>query len=198
MNNLPSVLLYFLAAACTQNLLLTAGLGSTLLLRMFRRPYGIRQFSLFLLVFSLLTSCTFYPIDIYLGTSVFLNMLRPLIVVGISAFWYILLSLVLKNNMFERFPNMRTMASFAAFNNIVVAVPLISNHQFQCNFFETIGIAVGACVGFMLIMWITREMVDRMNHDDMPKAFQGFPGLLLFLGILALALSGLASPISFT
>lgn len=192
------MIMYFFAAAFTQNLILTTGLGSSLLFRIMQKPFGIRRFSFFLFLFTLLTSCTFYPIDMLLDNNlIVIKMLRPVLIVVITSIWYFIISLILIKSKQYQFHHFRAVLTFSAFNNIVIGIPLICNHQFPCGFLGTIGLSLGACLGFVIIMWITREALHRMNHPDMPKALQGFPIVLIFIGILALALYGFATPISF-
>ena len=202
---LSECLIYFFAAACTQNILLTTGLGSSLMVRFLRRPYGIRLFSLFLITFCLLTSLTFFPLDTFVISQLnwvvsgmdLAKMLRPLFMMIITSFWYLMILLIVRKKTNMQYSNIRPYLIYSAFNNLVVGLPLISNHQFQCNIGGMIGLSVGSCVGYIIIMYLTREAADRMNHPDMPEAFKGFPGTLLFLGILALALCGFSAPISF-
>ena len=190
--------LYFFAAAFTQNLILTTGLGSSLLLRFLTKPHGMRSFSASLIAFCLVTSCSFYPLDKYLlSTSVLDKMLRPVICIAIIGFWYLVSILVVRKAIHGRYAPLQATLTYAAFNNMVIGLMIIANHQFTCDFLGTIGLSLGACVGFLIMMSLTKEAMARMNNPDIPKAFQGFPSALLFLGILALALCGFTSPISF-
>lgn len=198
-------LIYFLAAACTQNLLLTTGLGSSLMVRFLRRPYGIRLFSKYLIIFCLLTSLTFYPLDTLVLSRwdwmvydvSFTKLLRPLFIMVITSFWYLIVLLIIRKKTNKQYAEIRPYLIFSAFNNLVVGLPLIANHQFQCNIGGMVGLSMGSCIGYIVITYLTREAADRMNNPDMPEAFKGFPGTLLFLGILALALCGFSTPISF-
>lgn len=197
MTDLHNTLLYFLAAAFTQNLVLTTGIGSALTLRMTRRTKNHGIFALCLLAFSVLTISCFYPIDHTLGTGEWAKLIRPLILVAISAVWY-LVSLAFFKRLFPRFyEEIRTMLPLAAINTVVTGIGLIANHQFHCSFLMCIGLAAGACIGFILVFLLLGEGIDRMQHEEMPKAFAGLPAQFLYLGILALALCGFSANISF-
>lgn len=78
----------------------------------------------------------------------------------------------------------------AAFNNVVVGVALVINHQVQVGAAAAVGLALGSCLGFLLLSWLTAEGMERLDNPDMPAAFRGLPATLVYLGILALALMG--------
>ncbi len=197
MSDFHSTLLYFLAAAFTQNLVLTTGIGSALTVRMTRRSENHGIFALLLLAFSLLSISCFYPIDHALGTGETAKLLRPLILVAISAVWYLTAILFFKK-LFPRFyETVRSMLPLAAVNTVVTGIGLIANHQFHCSFLMCIGLAAGACIGFFLVFLLLCEGIDRMQHEEMPKAFAGLPAQFLYLGILALALCGFSADITF-
>ena len=197
MSDLHNTLLYFLAAAFTQNLVLTTGIGSALTLRMTRsaRSHGI--FAACLLAFSLLTVTCFYPIDRALGTGELAKLFRPLILVMLSAAWYLIAAGFFKHLLPRLYEDVRSLLPLAAINTVVTGVGLIANHQFRCGFLTCIGLAAGACVGFFLVFLLLCEGIDRMQHEEMPKAFAGLPAQFLYLGILALTLCGFSANISF-
>lgn len=85
----------------------------------------------------------------------------------------------------------------AAFNNLVIGMALIINHQFALGLAGAIGLSLGASLGFVLLSWLTAEGIERTDNPDMPQAFRGLPSTLLYLGILALALLGFTSSFSF-
>ena len=197
MSDLHNTLLYFLAAAFTQNLVLTTGIGSALTLKMTRRPENRVTFVTCLLAFSLLTIACFYPIDHALGTDETAKLLRPLILVALSAAWYLVAVLIFRRFLPRFFETVRPILPLAAVNTVVTGVGLITNHQFHCSFLMCIGLAAGACVGFFLVFLLLCEGIDRMQHEEMPKTFAGLPAQFLYLGILALALCGFSADITF-
>ena len=85
----------------------------------------------------------------------------------------------------------------AAFNNIVVGVALILNHQFVTSFGGAVGFSLGAGAGFVLLAAVLSDGIRRADHPAMPDAFRGLPSALLYMGILALALLGFSGQFSF-
>ena len=67
---------------------------------------------------------------------------------------------------------------------------LVVNHQVRVALLPAVGLALGSCLGFLLLSWLTAEGMERLDNPDMPAAFRGLPATLVYLGLLALALMG--------
>lgn len=190
------LLLYLLAAALLQNLVLTTGFGSSMIMRIVRRPADILPFGGLLSLFVLLTVMIAYPLDALLGTSFLAKLFRPLIMVTITSLLYIATYLLTRKSV-RLSRRISHLLPLAAFNNIVVGVALIINHQFVASFGGAVGFGLGASVGFVLLSLILAEGIRRADHPAMPEAFRGLPSTLLYMGILALALMGFGGDVSF-
>lgn len=189
--------LYLLTAAFLENVVLTTGFGSSILLRMSRKRQNLLPFSLMLCFFTVLTMAICYPLDLLIGTSVVAKWMRPLMMIAVSALLYIGTCLLLDKKLPSVYRNIRRMLPMAVFNNLVIGVALIVNQKFSLSYLGALGMAFGACVGFLLLSWLTAEGIERLDNPDVPKAFRGLPSLLIYLGILALALMGFTSGVSF-
>ncbi len=189
--------LLFFAAAIAQNLVLTTGLGSALIVRLSRRNENRAVFALCLLLFSVLTALCFHLISPLLENGDAARFLSPLVIVALSAAWYLIAVGVLRKTLPRLYDDLRSVLPFAAINTIVTGVTLIAPHQFGESLTIDLALAAGAAIGFFLVSLLVAEGVDRMQHIAIPKAFAGLPALFLYLGILALALCGFSSDISF-
>lgn len=190
------LLFYLLTAALLQNLVLTTGFGSSMMLRVIRRRADVLPFGILLTCFCLLTSVIAYPLDGWLGTSYWPKLLRPLIMVAITSVLYILVSLMIRRSV-RLSRRITHLLPLAAFNNIVIGVALILNHQFHATFAIAVGFSLGASLGFVLLLLILAEGIQRAEHPAQPDAFRGVPATLLYMGILALALMGFSGGVSF-
>ncbi len=195
--NAHQALLLFFASAFTQNLVLTTGIGSALTVRVTRRPENRVVFALCLLLFSILTTLSFHPIDPLLPGNTNAEFVRPLVIVALSAVWYLLISLLFKWVLPRVYEGVRAMLPFAAINTVVTGITLIAPHQFGGSLLLDVALAAGGAVGFFLVYLLFYEGIDRMQHSEMPHAFAGLPAQFLYLGILALALCGFGGDISF-
>lgn len=196
MSNFGSFMLFLFATAVTQNVVLTTGFGSSMLLRIVRHPRDILPFSGILGVFSVLTVTVAYPLDALIGTDFFAKLLRPLMVVGIAAVLYLLSVLLLRHLAPAVYTRTEKMLPLAAFNNLVIGVALICNHSFALPLIGAVGLALGCCVGFTVLSLLTAEGLERLDSPDIPPAFRGLPATLIYIGLLALAILGFASSVS--
>ena len=188
------MLFTLLVAALIQNLVLTTGFGTSIMLRIVRRPRDIWIFSGLLAVFSVLTVLLFYPVDALIasrfGTGWWVKIYRPVIVILIAAILYLWAALLVKRFLPRLFGRIQRLLPLAAFNNVVVGVALVVNHQVRVELLPAVGLALGSCLGFLLLSWLTAEGMERLDNPDMPAAFRGLPATLVYLGLLALALMG--------
>ncbi len=189
-----NMLFLLLTSALIQNLVLTTGFGTSIMLRIVRRPRDIWIFGGLLTAFSVLTVLLFYPVDALLaaqfGTGWSMKIFRPVIVILIAALLYLLAAVLTKRTLPHVYGRIQRLLPLAAFNNVIVGVALVINHQVKIEPLPAVGFAVGSCLGFLLLSWLTAEGMERLDNPDMPVSFRGLPATLVYLGILALALMG--------
>ena len=183
-------LLWLLAITFLQNLVLSTGLGSSLLIRITRRPRDIVSYGVALCGFLVLSVLVTYPLDALIGTSPVAKLLRPAMMIATAVLLYLLVDPLLHKYLPRLYKRVSYLLPLAAFNNIVIGLLLILNHQFSASLSAALGIAVGAACGFVALSWLTVEGMERLDNPDMPASFRGLPATLLYLGILALALTG--------
>ncbi len=188
---------FLLATAFVQNLVLTTGFGSSVMLRIVRRPGDIWVFGGFLTGFSLLTVLIAFPLDMLIGTGPAAKLWRPFMMVAIATVLYLVVAILLYKRLPSVYRRVSRLLPLAAFNNLVIGIALIINHQFALGLAGAIGLSLGASLGFIVLTALTAEGMERIDNPDMPPSFRGLPATLLYLGILALALLGFTSAFSF-
>lgn len=188
---------FLLATAFVQNLVLTTGFGSSVMLRIVRRPGDIWVFGGFLTGFSMLTVLIAYPLDMLIGTGPAAKLWRPFMMVAIATVLYLVVAILLYKRLPSVYRRVSRLLPLAAFNNLVIGIALIINHQFALGLAGAIGLSLGASLGFIVLTALTAEGMERIDNPDMPQSFRGLPATLLYLGILALALLGFTSAFSF-
>ncbi len=196
--NFTDMILYFVIAATMQNLVITTGFGASSLARMLRRPRQRSLYARLLFAFTVATAAVFYPIDSVLPAEWYFRMLRPLLIVVVTAVLYIGTVALAHRRFPDWYRRVRRFLPLSAFNNIVIGVALVINHQVQLGFFPAIGLAAGSALGFSIISAMSAEALERMDNPDTPMAFRGLPGTLVYLGLLALALMGFAPVLHLT
>lgn len=182
--------LWLLAITFLQNLVLSTGLGSSLLIRLTRRPRDIVTYGITLCGFLVISVLVTYPLDALIGTGPLAKLLRPSMMIAVAALLYLLVDPLLHKFLPRLYKRVSYLLPLAAFNNIVIGLLLLLNHQFSASLPAALGIAVGTACGFVGLSWLTVEGMERLDNPDMPASFRGLPATLLYLGILALALTG--------
>ena len=76
-------------------------------------------------------------------------------------------------------------------NCAVLGVALLALGQ-DLSFLQTLAYAVGAALGFTLVLVVFAAMRERLQHASVPAPFQGAPIALVSAGILSLAFLGFA------
>lgn len=191
--NLAELLSFFVSVALLQNIILTTGFGSSVMLHMVKKPKNIWLFSAILGFFSVLTVVVAYPLDNRLFSTDMNNVWRPFMMVGITAVLYIVTTLVLQSAAPTFYNRVNRLLPMAAFNNLVTGIALVCNAHFDTNLAGNIGLAIGSALSFGIITWLTAEGIERMDNPDMPEAFRGTPSTLVYVGLLALALMGFSA-----
>lgn len=190
--DLAELLSFFVSVALLQNVILTTGFGSSVMLHVVKKPKSIWLFSGILAFFSVLTVAIAYPLDQRLGTDMN-NLWRPFTIVAITVVLYVIATLLLKWLLPVFYNRVSRLLPMAAFNNLITGIALVCNAHFGTNLAGNIGLAVGSCLSFGILTWLTAEGIERMDNPDMPEAFRGMPSTLLYVGLLALALMGFVS-----
>lgn len=188
-SELQDLLSFFVTVALLQNVILTTGFGSSVMLHMVRKPKNIWLFSGLLAGFSTLTVIIAYPLDRLFGTEM-TNLWRPFMMIGITVVLYVVATLLLQWLTPNFYTRTSRMLHMAAFNNLVTGIALICNAHFAVGLGGNIGLAIGSSLSFGILTWLTAEGIERMDNPDMPEAFRGMPSTLVYVGLLGLALMG--------
>ena len=195
-SELRDLLGFFVTVTLLQNVILSTGFGSSVMLHMVRKPKNIWLFSGILAVFTTLTVIIAYPLDRLIGTEI-QNYWRPTMMIGITVVLYVAATLLLQWLAPKFYSRVSRLLPMAAFNNLVTGIALVSNAHFSAGLSGNVGLAIGACLGFGILTWLTAEGIERLDNPDMPEAFRGMPSTLVYIGLLALAMMGFTSTFSF-
>lgn len=187
---MSELITWLLATALFQNVLLTTGFGSSLMLRVLNKRSDVWKFGGILSFFLIATVMIDYPIDNLLGLSTDAKLWRPMVMILISVAVYAISTLIVAHISVPFYHRLKPYLVPAAFNNLTIGLAMIANHKVTLTIWGTLGLAVGTCLGFMLMGWLLLEGRSRLDPLAIPAAFRGVPIQLLYLGLIALALLG--------
>lgn len=120
----------------------------------------------------------------------FRSIVRPLAYVACSAVVCGLLWLVCTK--WEKLPRrlqLRDMLPNAGFNTCVAGTLLVTTTQ-NYNLAQSLGFGLGSGLGYLLAVLLVAEARRRLQSAEVPRAFRGLPIVLVYIGILALAIYG--------
>ncbi len=174
--------LYALTAALLENILFTRalGIGRTA----FSRPRELLSHGAMLTGITFLSSFLCYGVRHLLAeqslTSTFTALCYLLCV---TAVYLVLFPLC-------RRTELRQMLPVSAFNCAVLGALILSNPG-QDSLAATVGFGLGSGVGYTLALFLIETGRQRLELTTLPRAFKGMPILLLYTGIVSLAIYGL-------
>ncbi|NLA77346.1 MAG: hypothetical protein GX851_05900 [Clostridiales bacterium] len=192
MNYLFDLLAAALYAALAQNLIFSGGYGVSESIRMAAKPKKLWKISIAISVLSFLTAAACRTLDFIPFISSRGMLLHAFLFVVVLVFIYCACCLATK---LIPSPEKRRAAvkilGIAAFNSLVLAVPLI-NRKLNYNFFEAIGFAVGAGAAFAISVLLINAGMRRLEgNEDIPEAFRGLPAIFIYVALLSLAFTGI-------
>lgn len=183
------LLLTALMAVTAENILFAGGIGFSRVLRAARRPRTLGMYSGFVTVFSLISTLLSSLLGPALLANAALTYLRPVIFALCAAAAYLAASFLLQFFLPSFFRKYGEILSPAAINTIVLSMPFVQK-SFKLDIANAAAFAVGTGVAFFLAARILARTMARYKNDDMPRAFNGLPAVLIYIGILSLAFAG--------
>ena len=77
-------------------------------------------------------------------------------------------------------------------NCAILGVVIINMERFNDSFITAIMHAVGAAIGFALAIVLIASIRERMEFNNIPEPFKGFPIAMITTGLMAMAFMGFA------
>lgn len=186
MTEFGKMMLALLAALTTESMLFSRGIGFSRVLKAARKGWAIGLYAGLICIFSLLSALFSPMITGWLPAFWF-----PLSVAVLAAAWYLAACLILAFAVPKVYRKISEYLPSAAINSVVLSIPFLGGMA-QWSVGECIGFALGTGISFWIVGWLLVEMMPRLTHISVPRAFRGTPAVFLYLAILALAFLGFA------
>ncbi|MCL2034321.1 MAG: hypothetical protein FWG94_06270 [Oscillospiraceae bacterium] len=129
-------------------------------------------------------------VNYYLLDVTFIRAIRaPLYLLCVLASYVVTYILVVR--FFPKFQHIVAAAlPISAFNTALFGAFYVSGTQ-RFTFFETTGYALGTGLGYTIALLVIYYARKRLAISPVPRAFRGLPILLVYIGLLSLAIYGL-------
>lgn len=172
-----------------QNLIFNGGYGISEAIRMSAKPRQLLPLALFITYFSTAVSVICALLDIIPQVHALSQIMHALIFSGVLLAVYLFTMIAVK--IYGKVtPKTVRRIGIAAFNTLVLAVPLI-NYRSAFTAYEAVGAGIGAGVAFIIAVLLINAGLKKLDaNETMPKCFKGTPALFIYTALLSLAFSG--------
>jgi len=182
-----NILMTSLIAIFVQNSIFERALGINVLLYASRKREHLLGFFAAITYTTTISSAIIWNFDRLFAENEYYSIFMPILYVAVVSVLYIV-TLVLIWRFFPRlFRNIRKYVHLSVFNCSVIGALFLCSVQ-GADIFTYIGYGFGTGIGFLLAAYLLYIAADRLNSPLVPAAFRGFPIMLVYVGILSLAL----------
>ena len=187
---LGQMFIYGLVAIFLENSLLSRAMGSSTAVWLMRDHRLLLPFGAVLTATILLSSIAAYFITPWVNQFVYSYELFPLAYSVIICLFYLIAVLATSKVKQPRKKDLRLCIHRSALNSVVLGSVLLST-GYGLDLAGVIGFGLGAGIGYTLAVWLLRVAAPRLRSKAIPKSFRGFPAMLIYIGVLSLAVYGM-------
>lgn len=189
MNDFSSFMTYALVAVFAQNMVISGSSGLTGALAVgVSSPRRTLAVSGFVSLFATLGSLAVMPFIRYLPVETAYMPLHGLIL-GAAILIFYLIACVVVSGMPSIKKTVLPLLAPAALNGAVMGMPLVANLNGVGDLAGIAGLAFGSGIGFLLAVVLIALGKQAADSPAAPPALRGVPLLVIYIGILSLALS---------
>ncbi len=175
-----------LIAVFVQNLIFERALGVNVLLYASRKKEHLFGFSGAIAYTTTVSAAIVWIFDTLLGETEYYRVIMPLIYIFIVAIVYIGTLALIWRFFPKAFRSLKKYVHLSVFNCSVIGALFLASQQGN-DIFSYLGYGLGTGIGFLLAAYLLYTAAGRLNSPLVPAAFRGYPGMLVYVGILSLA-----------
>ena len=191
MTQLAQIMLFALLAVTAENLLFIGGLGFSRVIRAARKPKTIWRYSLLVGIFTFVSTLCGIGLNALLEPAFqTFSMLRTVVFAVCTTVAYLIAVLVLRRFLPTWYRRVEPLLASSAINTIVLSMPFLQ-HTVNMDVWQALGSSIGTGVAFLFASGVLARTLARYKSADVPSAFRGLPSILIYIGVLSMALFGL-------
>lgn len=175
-----------LIAIFAQNSIFERALGVNVLLYASRKKEHMFGFAAAITYTTTLSSAIIWIFDSLLGQNESYGIIMPLLYILVIAVVYIGTLALIWAVLPKVFKSLKKYVHLSVFNCSVIGA-LFLNSQRGGDLLSYIGYGLGTGLGFLIAAYLLYTAAGRLNSPLVPAAFRGYPGMLVYVGILSLA-----------
>lgn len=187
MTALTNILMASLIAIFVQNSIFERALGINVLLYSSRKKEHLLGFFAAITYTTTISAAVVWYFDRLFAENEYYSLFMPILYVAVVSIIYIVTLMLIWRFFNKFFRNIRKYVHLSVFNCSVIGALFLCSVQ-GADILTYIGYGFGTGVGFLLAAYLLYIAADRLNSPLVPAAFRGFPIMLVYVGILSLAL----------
>ena len=180
-----------LAAIFVQNSILERALGANVLLYASRKKEHLLGFSAAITYTTVVASPFVWIFDATFGKSEYYRVIMPLLYVLTISVIYIITLVLIWRFLPKVFRSLKKYVHLSVFNCSVIGALFLCSQQ-GGDIFTYLGYGLGTGIGFLFAAFLLYAAAGRLNSPLVPAAFRGYPIMIVYIGILSLALYAFA------
>ena len=173
-----------------ENMIFSRAFGTSTALVIIRKKNSLFLFGLVLTAITVLSGIVTYFAEPFLEPLPHVVYYRPFVYIAVIGAVYVAALLICGHLPSAIKTRLRPMIHISAFNSVVLGTLLLTVGE-DLAFAASLGFGLGAGVGFTLATFFISVAYDYLYSAAIPRAFRGFPILLIYIGLLSLAFYGL-------
>lgn len=186
MEVLVKIISAFMLSVFVQNAIFDRAFGSNVVIYASRKNSHVIGFTVGITVMTTIASIVCYFVDGSLLKLQYGWLLIPLVYVGVISVLYVLGLLFFWRVFPKTFARMKKYVHLVIFNCTVIGA-LLLNSNFGGDIWSYIGYGFGTGIGFFFACFLLNVAHEKLDSGKIPKAFRGYPVMLMYIGIISLA-----------
>ncbi|MGN0687291.1 MAG: Rnf-Nqr domain containing protein [Oscillospiraceae bacterium] len=186
MGILSAIISAAMVSIFVQNAIFERAFGSNVAIYASRKETNVIGFTIGITSMTTVASVITYFLDRLILPHRYGWLFMPLIYVAIISVLYLGALMFLWRVFPKLFARVRKYAHLTIFNCTVIGA-LFLNSNYGDDIWTYIGYGFGTGIGFFLASLLLNIAHEKLDSDKIPKAFRGYPIMLIYIGIISLA-----------
>ena len=186
-----ALLSILISAMIMNNIVLYQFLGMSSFFSMSKKMESVAGLSLAVILVTVVVTVLMYPINRYVLESFGVVYIQTIVLIGVIAFVILLFDHVIKRLSGSLYSTLKGYRPFLISQCAILGIALL-NVGSPKSYTEAIVFALGAGLGYGMIVISFTAIRIRLESYHVPQAFKGLPIALITAGLMALAFLGLA------
>ncbi len=180
-----------LVAIFVQNSIFERALGINVLLYASRKRENLLGFFIAITYVTTISSAIIWNFDRLFAKNEYYYIFMPILYVAVVSIVYVVSLIAIWRFFPKLFKALKKYVHLSVFNCSVIGALFLSSQQGE-SIFSYIGYGFGTGIGFLIAAYLLYIAAKRLNSPLVPAAFRGFPVMIVYVGILSLALYAFA------